>query len=189
MSNSSSFLTLMVTWCPARNVSEEFEWLTEKLDCFWASHQYHEYALSKCLFLCLELTHPEIFQKNKMFVTERNTHLPINEDKLGKTCLLVLDFEECILDFTWVKVFCELIQPSISYTESKLLCLKAKLQSSLFLSYHTCTHKLEHIALPLIPEHCPVCLILLTRLRNIIIIIITITHHYHHHSPLRCTPP
>ena len=113
-----------------------------------------------------------------MFVTERNTHLPINEDKLGKTCLLVLDFEECILDFTWVKIFCELIQPSISYTKSMLLCLKAKLQSSLFLSYHTCTHKLEHIALPLIPEHRPVCLILLTRLRNYY-------HHYHYnHSSL-----
>ena len=82
-----------------------------------------------------------------MFVTERNTHLPINEDKLGKTCLLVLDFKECILDFTWVKIFCELIQPSISYTKSMLLCLQAKLQSSLFLS-HLYTQAWAHCSAP-----------------------------------------
>ena len=36
----------------------------------------------------------------------------------------------------------------------------------------TCAHDLEDIALTLIPEHCPVCLILLANLRN---------HHHHHY--------
>ena len=62
------------------------------------------------------------------------THLPVDEDKLGKTRLGILDLEEGVLDLARVKIFSQLN--------------KAIFSSSL---------KLESICLTVVTKKGPVC--------------------------------